>query len=889
MSAPLPRPEPPRLARWLISRFARVEIREALLGDLEETFQAELQSERGERAARRWYWREALRAAIALSVPLRSSSHTVERQGDGMVSTTLADLRFAARLFARRPGFTLVTVMTLAVGIGATTTIFSAVNPILFQSLPYPHADRLVMVWEREATGERSNLGYATYLDLAERHRTIESSAALGSWLPTMTGQGVPTRLQGDRVSASYFRVLGIAPALGRDFLSADDDRSAPRVTILSYGLWSSRFGSDSSIVGRQITLDGIAFTVIGVMPKGFENVLAPADELWTPLRYNLSLPWACRTCRHLRAVARLRPGVSAAQAQRELDGIVKGLMAEHPTEYSQAGALVPPLQADVTKDVRGALLAVLVAVSLVLLIACANVTNLLLSRGAQRQGEFALRSALGAAGGRVVRQLLTESLLLATIGGALGVGVAVLGVRAVVALAPPGLPRLEAIRVDAPVLIFALTLTALVGLAFGMAPALHASRSDLNITLKQLSRRSGGTRRLTRGALVVSEVALAVVLLIGFGLLFRSMNRLLAVSPGIDPSGVLTMQVQASGLRFNNDTVTQTYFADVLDAVRRVPGVHAAALTSQLPLSGDFDGYGVHSESHPRANPEADPSAFRYAVSPGYFEAMGIPLARGRTFQASDGAGSAPVVIVNASFARREWPGEDPIGQRVRVGGASDGPWRTIVGIVGDVRQVSLAGDASDAIYVPEEQWPFADGAMSLVVRGAGDPTALVRAVRDAVWSVDKDQPIVRIATMEELVRSSAIQRRFVLLLFEVFALVALLLAAAGIYGVLAGTVAERTSEIGVRSALGATRTDIVAMVVRHGLGLAGLGLAIGLVAAGLATQTLTALLYSVSPLDTVTYVAVVAALLVVAIAACWVPAWRAARVDPMSTLRAE
>ena len=488
-----------------------------------------------------------------------------------------------------------------------------------------------------------------------------------------------------------------------------------------------------------------------------------------------------------------------------------------------------------------------------------------------------------------MIRQLLTESLALATLGGLLGVGIAVLGVRVLVALSPPGLPRMDAIRVSGSALLFALVVTTLVGLVFGLVPALHAARADLHHGIKQGTRRTAGSSRFTRAALVVSEVALALMLLVGSGLLLRSMERLLAVSPGFEPTHLLTMQVQAGGKRLSNDTLVRAFFDRVLETVSAQPGVASVALTSQLPLSGDFDGYGVHSQSHPRANPEEDPSAFRYAVSASYLATMQIPLVRGRFFTPADRESQPAVALVNESFAKRVWPNENPIGQRVRVGAADTGPWREIIGIVGDVRQVSLSAARADAIYLPESQWPYADNAMSLVVRARGEAASLTPGIRRAIWSVDKDQPIVRIATMEQLVEATGAERRFTLVLFEAFAAVALLLAAAGIYGVLAGGVSERLREIGVRAALGATRRDILVMVVRQGLSLTAIGVGVGLAASFAASQALAGMLFGVSRTDPLTYAGVTVMLVAVAFVACWIPARRATHVDPVVTLHAE
>ncbi|MGH9888414.1 MAG: FtsX-like permease family protein, partial [bacterium] len=503
----------------------------------------------------------------------------------------------------------------------------------------------------------------------------------------------------------------------------------------------------------------------------------------------------------------------------------------------------------------------------------------------AQRRGELAMRAALGAGRGRLLRQLLTESLLLALVGGAVGMIVAELGVRALVALSPPGLPRSSAIHIDAKVLAFGLVLTTLVGVIVGLAPAFHAAGNDLNEGIQRGSRRTVGSHRATRGALVVAEVALAFVLLASAGLLLRSLERLFAVEPGFDSSQLVTMQVQAASGRYNDTTALRQFFEQALDAVRRVPGVTSAGYTSQLPLSGDDDRYGALFEAFASQADHAQ-AASRYAVSPGYFEAMKIPLRRGRLLDASDARGGPTAVLLNESFARRVFRGQDPIGQRLHLGNR-DEPWYTVVGIVGDVRQASLTAEQADAVYITASRWYSPDRALRLVVRTQGNPAALATSIRDAVWSIDKDQPITRIATMDRLVAATAGERRFALVLFEAFGVAALLLAATGIYGVISGSVTERMREIGVRSALGATRGRILALIVRQGMTPAVIGVVFGLAGAAAASRGLVTLLFSTSRLDPVTYVGVVALMLGVAALACWLPAARAAGVDPASTLR--
>ena len=580
---------------------------------------------------------------------------------------------------------------------------------------------------------------------------------------------------------------------------------------------------------------------------------------------------------------------MSVERATRELNALGSQVLTElKPETYDlKTGFRAVHLRSDVVGNVKPALIAVLGAVALVLIIACVNVTNLLLARGVRRRAEFALRAALGARHGRLIRQLLTESIVLAALGGLLGMGVAMLGVRALVALSPPGLPRVDAIAVNGMMFAFGLAITTLIGVAFGLTPAIQAARSSPQAELQRGSRRATGGHRRVRSALVVAEVALALVLLVSSGLLLRSLERLFAVEAGFDASQLLTMQVQTSGRRFNEDSTTHRFFTEALDAVRRVPGVTAAALSNQLPLSGDVDMYGVKFDPTPVEDAGELRGTFRYGVSPGYFETMRIPLKRGRLLNERDIAQGERVVVISESMAQRRLAGLDPIGRRLSIGPPT--PLYTVVGVVGDVRQMSLAQNEADAVYVTAAQWRFADNVMSLVIRARDDAAALVPSIRAAIWSVDKDQPIVRVATMRGLLDASGASRRFALTLFEAFAIAALVLAAAGIYGVLSGSVAERTREIGARTALGASRSHILRLVLRQGMQLSSVGIVLGLALSAAATQGLVALLFGVSRLDPVTYAAVIALLVVVSLIACSVPAWRAARVDPAKVLRAD
>ena len=811
-----------------------------------------------------------------------------------MVVDIWNDLRFGIRILLKKPGFTAIAVITLALGIGASTSIFSAVYPILFESLPYPDASQIVTITDDFGTSDSSvGMTFGTYREFVQRSRSFSAIAVVRPWQPAMTGTGEPERLEGQRVSASYFQVLGVSPALGLNFNSTDDRPNGSSVIIISESLWRRRFNSESAIIGRQVTLNGSSSTVIGVMPRAFENVLSPKAEVWTLLQYDASLPniqgreWG----RHLRMVGRLNPGVGPDQARSELNTIARTPLPEFPRPRHaslESGMLLVSLQDQVTRGVKPALLAVVGAVVLLLLIACVNVANLLLARGASRRGEFATRIALGAARKRMIRQLLTESLLLAMMGGALGLFVAQFGVRALMTVSPIELPRMVDTGVNAVVFAFALGITTLIGLSVGLIPALHACRGDLNTTLQQSSRRTAGGHQWMRRTLVIAEVSLALVLLVGAGLLFRSLSRLFAINPGFDTAQLLTMHVQASGSQFD-DEKTRRFFAQSLEAVRQLPGVTAAAFTSQLPLSGDLDdGYGVQFESS-ASNPDENRGAFRYAVSPGYLETMGIPLRRGRLLNEHDTANTPPVVLISESLARSKFQDEDPLGQRLRLG-ANDGPWSTVVGVVGDVKQTSLTMSQANAVYMTTDQWRlFADRALWLAVRTRDEAAELAPAIRQAIWSVDKNQPIVRVATMDQRLASSAAERRFALILFEAFGFVAVVLVTVGLYGVLSASVTERTREIGVRLALGAQRRDVLYLILRQGLTLTLAGVSLGLLASWAVTRLLAGLLYGVSATDPLVFGGVASLLTVVSLLACYVPARRAMKVDPLVILRYE
>ena len=814
---------------------------------------------------------------------------------ENAVDSLVADVRYALRRLRGNPAFTTVSALTLALGIGATTTIFSAINPILLASLPYPNANELVTIDDRGQDGSPLAPTLGTFGELRARARSFAALAASDDWRPSITGTAEPERVTGQRITPNFFRTLGVAPAIGRDFLEEEGEQGGPKVVILSDRLLNRRFGGDRSIVGRRVMLDDREYLVVGIMPPKFANVIAPNADIWSPLQEQLPAPFNSRQWgHHYQILARLAPHVAAETASREIAALGRAAVAEFPrprwAPLSQ-GMLLETLHSRITRTVKPALLVIVGAVLLLLTIACVNVTNLLLGRSAQRRGEMAMRVALGAGRSRLLRQLLTESVLLAGIGGAIGLVLAKIGVGALTVLSPPGLPRADAIHLDTPVFIFALGVTALVGLVIGVAPALGAARNGLSNDLQRSGKRTVGGGAMLRRGLVVTEVALALVLLVSAGLLMRSLERLFAIKPGFDTAHLLTMQVIDPGRRHASDTLRRQYYEQVLAAVQQVPGVTAAAFTSQLPLSEDLEGYGYEFQSRPSSKPGEDGSALRYTVTPGYFETMRIPLRQGRLLQGTDSHSGTEAIVINESLARRLFANRNPIGERVRFGpeAGTDRPWDVVVGVVGDVRQQSLALAPTDAFYVLMGSWWWVDNVQSLVVRTVGEPSALVPSIKRAIWLVDANQPIQRIVTVDGLISTSASQRRFTLVVIEAFAVAALLLAAIGLYGVLSGSVSERTREIGVRAALGATRQDILSLVMRQGLALTIVGAIIGIGVASAATRVLMSLLFEVSRLDPVTYVAVLVLLGIVAALACWLPAARAARVDPAITLRAD
>jgi putative ABC transport system permease protein len=862
---------PPWIARRLLELVPH-EYREPVVGDLVQEYQR--MAETGARfRAWLWFWRETLGLWYAF----------------GGRWAMIGDVPRALRTLARSPMFLVLTSGTLAVGIGAVTAIFSLVDPLLIRALPYPNADRVVMVWERGGDGLPSTMGYATYADIARASRTLESMAVATLWQPVI-GHTDPERVTGERVTTSYFATLGVQPALGRNFTADEDRPGKNRVVLLSDRLWRRRFGAAHDVVGQATTINGQPYTVVGVMPATFDDVIWPGAEVWQPLGYDATVGSACRTCRHLQMVARLGRHVTVRAALAELDVISARIVAEHPTEYPASGMLVDQLQHAVMRTYQPVLLALGGAVLLLLLITTANVAGLQLARGIHRRTEFAVRTALGAGRVDLAMPLVGESLAIAVLGGVGACVVAWLTLPVLVSYLPSDLPRIDAIHLD----ITAFLATAACVLTIGIGLGLFAASRGMSSGDARMSLRSGASwgsreRRVSRVGLVIGEFALALMLLVAAGLVGRSLLRLLSVNVGFDPQHLVSLEMNAAGPAYAQDDAVYAYHDRILAAVRAVPGVEHAALASQIPLAGNMDGYGVVAQDKPLPNPELAPSADRYVVSSDFRETMRTPLLRGRFFVPADFADSAAkVAVVSRLLATEIWPGEDAIGKRIQLGGPT-APWRTVVGVVGDIHHQSLDAAGTGQFYVPEREWQWSDNGMTLLVRVAGDPAAFAPTIRAAAAAVDPTQPISRVATMQHIVLASTARRRVAMILFSAFALFALVLAAGGVYGILASSVAERTREIGVRCALGATPGRILRMFVSQGVQLVAIGALLGVLGAFVLTRFLRTLLFEVQPMDPVTLMLVGATLGAVALAACVIPAVRAIRIHPVSALKSE
>jgi predicted permease len=808
----------------------------------------------------------------------------------------LQDLRFAIRQLRKSPGFALTTTLTLALGIGATTAIFSLINAVLLRPLPFPEPSRLMSVGlihtSVTKSGPPESLSYPDFFDWRTRNRTFESLASYHGDNHTLTGNGTPRQIESQTVSSEFFRLLGINPLLGRGFV-ADDEKPGTHVAVLSHETWQSVFGGDPSIVGRNITLDRNTYTVVGVMPKGFEfPIQTPAPQLWTSLADDATDKdpiTAQRGAHMVNLVGRLKPGVSVAQANADLNVIAQNLAAQYPESNKQfAGAAVVSQLEDLVGSTRSALNVLFAAVVFVLLIACANVAGLMLTRASRRRPEIAVRSAMGATRWEIMRQVLVESVVLGICGGTLGVVLSVLLLKTMLRFVPQNLPRLDQVSVDGMVLLFAAAVSILTGVLFGVLPAWRMSRLDPALALRE------GTRSMTSGrkqnrlnsVLVVAETAIGLVLLVGAGLLVRSLVRVLNVEPGFNPRNVLTASVNLPDSQYP-DLKKGLFYDELLPRLAALPGVKSVSAGYPLPLSRGNITLGFTIEGRPVAKGE-EFDAPTSVVTPDFFRTLDIPLIAGRSFLPTDDSKAPAVAIVNQAFVRKFFPHENPIGKHIQPGlgdGITNHPPREIVGIVGDVKRKGLTAEMPAQFYLPLKQALILDP--SLIIRTDGDPLSLLGPLREQLGQVDSNIPLYRVRTLDDYFSLSAAQPRFQTVLITSFAVIALLLAAVGLYAVLSYMVAQRTLEIGLRLALGAQRDRVLALILRRGMALAGAGLAIGIVVSLLLTRFMQELLYGVKPFDPLTFVAVSAVLLLVSLVASSVPAYRAARLDPMRTLR--
>ena len=808
-----------------------------------------------------------------------------------LLADFLNDLRYAIRMQRKNPGFTIVAVIALALGIGANTAIFSVVNTVLLRRLPYKDPDRLVMVWE-----EATKAGYpqdtpaaANFIDWRDQNQVFEGMAATDYTSFNLTGSGEPERLEGRRVSTNLFPLLGVEPQVGRVFTAAEDRPGSERVVVLSHGLWQRRFGGDPGIVGKTLTLNGAGYTVVGVMPARFQFPTVD-DEAWVPIAFTQEEA-TDRGRKYLKVVARLKPGVAMAQAQADMSTIATRLQQQYPETNTDLGAVITPLHEHLVGDIRPALLILLGAVGLVLLIACANVANLLLARAAVRQKEIAVRVALGARRQRLIRQFLTESIFLSTLGGIVGLVIAYVGLVVLKAFIPENISQARAISIDYNVLGFTLLVAVATGLIFGLAPAIQSIRFNQIETLKEGGRdaATGGSGKRLRGLLVMAEVAISLVLLIGAGLLINSFLRLRNVDPGFNPDNLLTMKIVLPDSKYERMAQRSAFYSELTQRLQSIPGVKSAAVTTNLPLYLQGNSISISIEGRPEPPPGQEPIMVTRMISPGYFDTMSIPLLKGRQLTDQDTDTSPDVVVISETMARRLWPGEDAIGKRIAIGRIrSQEDWIQVIGVVKDVRQFELNADPKPQMYLTYRQFGFFD-AQDLVVKTDVDPASLAGTIRNAVWEIDKDQPVSNIRTMDTILADSIARQRFSMLLLAIFASVALVLAAVGIYGVMSYSVAQRTHEIGIRMALGAQTSAVLKLAVGYGVKLVAAGIAIGLIAAFALTRVMSTLLFGVTATDPTTFALISLLLVAVAAIASYIPARRATRVNPIIALRYE
>jgi predicted permease len=822
------------------------------------------------------------------------------------MNTLAKDIRYAVRTLVKSPGFTLAAIFSLAIGIGANTSIFSIINALLLRPLPYQDADRLVILWNRSPGLNITEDWFSTaqYFDIKAGHSGFEVVAIAIGGNYNLTGKGDPERVGTIRVSSNLLPMLGQSTALGRVFVADEDSPGKAATAVLSHGMWVRHYGSDPHIIGKSITLNGMPYEVVGIMPHSFSlprEVLPTLDgaeqaDILLPLPLP---PDASQNRDHedYNIMGKLKPGVSIAQAQAEMDTITARLRRDYPQTYPPNGGLtfgIVPLLEQVVGDVRLTLFVLLGAVGFVLVIACANVANLLLARAVARQKEIAIRTAMGASRVRIVRQLLTESVLLSLGGGVLGIQLAFWSIHWIHVFGPKSVPRINAIGIDKDALLFTFLLSLLSGTLFGLAPALRVSRLNLHATLKDTSRGSAGTSAVwgrgnnLRRLLVISELALCVMLLIGAGLLIRSFARLQSVSPGFNPKNVLTLELTMSGPKYKDPQAVVSTYRELWTRLERLPGVAASGAVTALPLSQMFAWGPITVEGRVPPPGENFINADERMVSGHYFRAMGIPLLAGRLFNDQDSATNPKVVIVDEYMAQQLWPNQDALGKRIHLGGVTTAaPWVTVVGVVGRVKQYTLDSDSRIAFYLAQTQYPTR--AMNVVLLSSGDPAALTSAVKQQVHELDRDLPLYNVRTMEQRLDESLARRRFSMLLLALFACVALALATIGTYGVMAYLVSQGTREIGIRIALGATQSGIVRLVVRKGMALALSGVAIGLAGACVLTRLMRSLLFGVGPNDPLTFAAISLLLTGIALLASYLPAHRASQIDPMVSLRHE
>jgi putative ABC transport system permease protein len=802
--------------------------------------------------------------------------------------TFTSDLRFGVRLLLKNPGFAAIAILALALGIGANTAIFSLVDRILVRPLPFSDPERLVMVWEDAShiSFPRNTPAVANFVDWKKQNQVFTDMAATRGRAASLTGDGAPEAVIGRGVTANLFDVLGVKPLLGRTFTD-EEDRRGENLVLIGYGLWQSRYGRDPGILGRTILMDGIPNTVIGVMPPDF-NFPGRQVRFWNPAHFS-PRDWNNRGSHFLNVVARLKPGVTLARAQADMTTIARRLEQQYPNSNKHVGAVVVAFRDQMVGNTGTALIVLLVAAGCVLLIACANVANLLLAKAAGREREMAVRTALGAGRGRLISQMVTESLLLAFAGGALGLLLARVSLRVLTTLIPSGFSVADALSLNGRLLAFNLAVSLVTGIVFGLVPALQATGAGIAEKLKEGGRAGvGGRSRLFRDALVVGEVALAMVLLVSAGLLIGTLRNLRAIDPGFNPDKILTLTTRLPSPKYADATKRMNYFNAVLEKVRALPGVVGAGFTSNLPYTarGNTNGFKVEGI---RFGAGDNTDALFREMTNDYLQTMRVQLLEGRFFGNQDRANSLPVVIINETFKKRFWPNESALGKRIQTQN-DDSPWQTIVGVIRDVRERGLEVDMKLATYLPVEQVPNGWNIPSqLAIRTSMDPTAIAKAAREAVWAVDRDQPISDVRTMDDIVDLEVGDHTRRTTLLGSFATLALILASLGIYGVLSYAVSQRTREIGLRMALGASPTAVTRMVVGQGLTLTAVGLVIGIAGALAVTRSMTKLLVGVSAADPVIFASVGALLTLVALAACYIPAARASRVDPIIALREE